>query len=121
MVKIVSRIKYPIEFKTDLGKVILKGTQDSRLIGDGITELSLAQYEALMRANRVYISKLIKNGKIVVGAFDAEKVAAQMAVEKPTEEVAEEAPSEKKVEKDEKKIDSAKQPVEKKTKKKKAV
>lgn len=86
MVKIVSLIKYDVQLKSDSGYVIIKGSKDPRIIGDGVTEISDNVFRSVMKYHEKFINKCIKKGSLSVSTFGSSKKQKNTKVEEKNEE-----------------------------------
>lgn len=66
MYRIESKVRYNISLKSDLKEVIIKAFYDNGLIGDGVTELSDADYNGIYKNNMRFMDKCITRGSFIV-------------------------------------------------------
>ena len=66
MYRIESKVRYNVSLRSDLKEVIIKAFHDNGLIGDGVTELSDADYNGIYKNNMRFMDKCISRGSFIV-------------------------------------------------------
>lgn len=66
MYRIESKVRYNIALRSDLKEVVIKAFHDNGLIGDGVTELSDADYNGMYKNNMNFMDKCISRGSFIV-------------------------------------------------------